>query len=539
MTHYELLQISPDSSAEDIGAALDEKYNYWRLLVNHHSDEQRLEAQTNLRAMEQARATLLNPAERARYDSLLLGRGEDGLSLPPQPESPTPLPPPNPDRLSAQAYPAVPIQLDPSACPNAACGATGNPTDARFCFQCRTALTQECPNAACRRELRWFYKACTYCGCDIEAEHALLAAEAARIEAEYHVTLQDLLDSAEDCIRQGAWVEAREVFHAFEGLGIRRWERTDYMDGRSSYSSRDSYGWVNSFEELPLTTRLGWEVVCPTSRPEWKVARDRDADCVLSQARQWADRYDFASARRMLTSFEGLGIADGQSSDHTVPFDTSTVAWQTARQMDLQWALNDIERMLRQGRWRSANESLAAFEGLGSTSPKQPVSVIATRDTPEWSAANQLAGEVPIVRAGLRMSSLMGSAGFYLLLGALYLGWMLMSLGPSGFRQAISNPFSTFYFRDDAGRLTTIYHDWTLALAYLGFLALIAIVLALVFAAVWGGRHARLLDHAAAVFSPLFVPVAAIDSMWKTLSEPPPSGPVTRHDAGPATPYDG
>lgn len=500
MTHYELLDIAPDSTSAEIESALDATYNHWRLLVNHHVDEQRQEAQAKLRALEQARATLLDPTARARYNAQIVAGREGGLSLPPYRDhaGAPPRPPTPPVPNSAADAAAAPTTLDPSGCPDPECAATGNPSDARFCHQCRMALTQECP--CCKRELRWYYKACTTCGCDIEVERRRQAEAAARVEEAYHAKLEELLGAAESFIRQGEWADAREVLHAFEELGTQRWRWYEY----NGMYQRDGfpYGHAKKFEELPPATRLGWEIICPKTRAEWQVARELDAQAVLGQAREFVDREQWERARRILGLFEGLGLPMPGRRDSQQVFDRSMPIWQVAQRLDAQCALNDIRGLLRHGKWRSANDALAAFEGLGpaeSVSRPRPARPTFLRNAPEWSTASLLASEVPVVRAALRQSAAKWTALDYGLGCLVLLGLLVF---------------------DPRRAYIGLY------LALIGIVlaaGLAALVLGLVYLHYWGGKHGRLADNWAAAFSPVVLPIAAVLRGWSEGSKPLPT----------------
>lgn len=82
--YYEILELPPNSSAEDISARIKEKKRLWVQRQNAPKLEQRREAEENLQIIPAMEDTLLDAAKRAAYDSDLQGRPP--LPPPPAPE---------------------------------------------------------------------------------------------------------------------------------------------------------------------------------------------------------------------------------------------------------------------------------------------------------------------------------------------------------------------------------------------------------------------------------------------------------------------
>ncbi len=154
-TYYEMLQIAPTATMTEIEAAYEMQYNQWRRLVTHHDPKIVNQANQTLQMLEQIRATLMDPTQRAIYDAQIgLGGAAGGLADPTalhrgvvSPQM-TPLAPPPP--LSSPSSTAAVAQPTPSAPVRAILWAcykceTENPTGTKFCLKCGTQLVRECP----------------------------------------------------------------------------------------------------------------------------------------------------------------------------------------------------------------------------------------------------------------------------------------------------------------------------------------------------------------------------------------------------------
>lgn len=154
-SYYELLQVQPTATADEVDAACTTLYNKWRRLVTHHTADVRNQAMQALEQLEGIRATLSDPVARAAYDAGIGLKGQIGgladpdavLAAAPAPAVPTMTPPST--RLSSAA-PASTVAARPSlwTCPKNGCGAE-NPPNTKFCLHCGTQLVRECP--ACHK----------------------------------------------------------------------------------------------------------------------------------------------------------------------------------------------------------------------------------------------------------------------------------------------------------------------------------------------------------------------------------------------------
>ena len=69
--YYEILNLQPAASMQDVQVAIDTKYNQYRRLVTHHDPTVVNQANMALQSLEKIRETLLSPDRKAVYDEAL------------------------------------------------------------------------------------------------------------------------------------------------------------------------------------------------------------------------------------------------------------------------------------------------------------------------------------------------------------------------------------------------------------------------------------------------------------------------------------
>lgn len=216
LNYYQILNLAPTSSNQEIENAWDNTYNQVRRLVTHHDPKVANDANNGLRILEDVRATLLDPTRRAAYDEKIgihqvseLGIQDEVIT---SSNTPTPLSstPPRPNRISRSTT-AEPL------CPN--CGSEENPSESRFCVKCQGSLTQICPNDACKAELRWYYPNCPKCGINIETKRREIKEELERQQRVLLNTINTHLESARQAVAKRFWRTAKQELSYFKGLG--------------------------------------------------------------------------------------------------------------------------------------------------------------------------------------------------------------------------------------------------------------------------------------------------------------------------------
>jgi hypothetical protein len=182
-TYYDILQIPPQADTAAIQTAFTSRYSEVMSLVNHHDPGIANQAQQLMRALEQARDTLTNPATRQSYDAGLgLNRVLGGLVDPTIPVKtvntaavtqvrPMAPPPPKPQHNGNTTNGASNTANSASNTAENiwACSKCRNINDphTRHCRSCRNLLLDVCPN--CKQiELLTRTNNCGYCGLELK-----------------------------------------------------------------------------------------------------------------------------------------------------------------------------------------------------------------------------------------------------------------------------------------------------------------------------------------------------------------------------------
>lgn len=168
-SYYEVLKLEINASPEAINAAIDERYNEYRRLVNHHDPEIVEQANRALRQLEEIRSTLTNPEKRAVYDqSLSFGGLADPAALLQAASAGTAMITPPSVRLEEQAK----AEESPWRCIN--CGKL-NREGSKVCANCQKVLARSCPS--CGNVVPLADKYCSNCSANVEEEIAKLKIE--------------------------------------------------------------------------------------------------------------------------------------------------------------------------------------------------------------------------------------------------------------------------------------------------------------------------------------------------------------------------
>lgn len=77
-TYYEILEVSPQASNDEIEAALDRQYTHWRRQVTSHMPEVVSRANDAMQSLEKIRATLTDAGRRSLYDEMIGVQGTLG-----------------------------------------------------------------------------------------------------------------------------------------------------------------------------------------------------------------------------------------------------------------------------------------------------------------------------------------------------------------------------------------------------------------------------------------------------------------------------
>lgn len=165
-TLYEVLNIEPTATVEEIQVAYDGQYNHWRRLVTHHDPDMVNKANQALRWLEKAQATLLDPVRRLSYDAQIgVGQTTSGLADPeaifsaPGLAAPSPKPPAA--RTASLSQGSSPV--DAWVCPK--CN-KANPLGTPFCNQCGQKLGRKCPK--CGTLTQAIFAFCSACGVNMD-----------------------------------------------------------------------------------------------------------------------------------------------------------------------------------------------------------------------------------------------------------------------------------------------------------------------------------------------------------------------------------
>lgn len=179
--YYEIISVQTSANVQEIEAAIDAKYNFWRRLVTHHDQATVQRANQNLMLLEEIRGTLTDPQRRSAYDQSLqrLGGLADPNAVAPQssgiPSGSLPFtpPPPAPAGFPA-AQPVAPLQrVDAWVCPK--CN-KANPIQVMFCQHCGHTIGRQCSN--CRSMYEASASFCPSCGLTPEQVQQKLKLEA-------------------------------------------------------------------------------------------------------------------------------------------------------------------------------------------------------------------------------------------------------------------------------------------------------------------------------------------------------------------------
>jgi hypothetical protein len=180
---YQFIGVPVSATPQEIDAAVFAKYNEVRRLVTHHDPTIVNQANSDLQAIEQARATLLDTNLRSAYDASLGLDGATGGLADPQailqkfnpviaaaPPS-TRLADPNPQKAPAINH------TDVWVCPGCQ---TANQKNTKFCKKCGRELGVLCPKCNTLNEMDTIF--CQDCGVNIR--QAREQKEQQRIERE-------------------------------------------------------------------------------------------------------------------------------------------------------------------------------------------------------------------------------------------------------------------------------------------------------------------------------------------------------------------
>lgn len=169
-SYYEVLALDSNATIEVIEAAIDDRYNQYRQLVNHLDPNVVEQANRALRQLEEIRATLTNVDKRALYDQTIsFGGLADPTAI---------LQASNPNlAVAAPPYPRVPRSdgTDVSAWKCNQCGKV-NRIGSKTCSNCGTTLARNCPGF-CGNVVLLGEKYCSNCGMSVEEGLAKLQIE--------------------------------------------------------------------------------------------------------------------------------------------------------------------------------------------------------------------------------------------------------------------------------------------------------------------------------------------------------------------------
>lgn len=159
MNYYQQLEISSDASQQEIEDVIDEKYDEWRRLVNHHDQRVVQKANATLTELQEIRAVLTDPEKRRAYDAQLgvVGGITDPEAFLKQIGA-APTPPPPDTRPTEQ----TPSALQDWQCPN--CN-TVNEKGLQFCSKCGTRIGEPCPS--CENMVYVGNSHCGKCGVNV------------------------------------------------------------------------------------------------------------------------------------------------------------------------------------------------------------------------------------------------------------------------------------------------------------------------------------------------------------------------------------
>lgn len=217
--YYDLLNISPNANQSEIETVLDDQYTKWRALVTHHDSNIVAQSNQALCQLEEVRNTLLNPAKREVYNSLLSKQGNiGGLSDPDimlaQNSISFGMAPPRPRSPGAGQVSQTEVErTDAWVCTNPSCR-KANQIGTKFCVKCGKRIGFECPNCGDFVELS--NKFCSSCGVD-KVEHFK------KVQVERIKNLQDQIRNIQQEIQEaeaepGKYIKAHK--YTFESIKV-------------------------------------------------------------------------------------------------------------------------------------------------------------------------------------------------------------------------------------------------------------------------------------------------------------------------------
>lgn len=187
-SYYEVLKLESNASVDFIEAAIDERYNEFRRLVNHHDPNVVEQANRALRQLEDIRSTLTNPEKRALYDqSLSFGGLADPTAILQGISSGTGFATPPPPKPAREDDPGL------TAWKCSQCGKS-NRVGSKTCSNCGNVLARECPNL-CGSVVLLGEKYCSNCGKSVEEALGKLQFEFERAQKAFVDDLRSKIQS--------------------------------------------------------------------------------------------------------------------------------------------------------------------------------------------------------------------------------------------------------------------------------------------------------------------------------------------------------
>lgn len=278
--HYELFEVSPSASDEEIQQAFESKYNHWRRLVNHHDPSMANKASQMLQTLEQSRVVLLDHSQRSLYDAAHGFNAVVGGLADPSLAGSLPTPPP-PTSGNGPVKPAVPQRVDAWVCEKCQ---HANEKGAKYCKGCGNEIAQMCPNSRCNTLFEKIATFCPGCGSNPQqflkqaAEESERAAEQAHIE---HVRrIEQQLATAQSYLDKKQYRLSSNALAGFEGLGSET-------------------------------------ILCPRSMPQWS-----HGEAIQKQAKSMGNRMLITMLPiTVIASMIGAGLWYSNQSAYSVPFD--------------------------------------------------------------------------------------------------------------------------------------------------------------------------------------------------------------------------
>jgi len=164
-SYYEILKVPLTASTMEIQQAIDREYAKVRLLVTHHDQSVVNQADQALAILENARTILLDPVQRAAYDSQVGTVGGLGLAFRPTTGAPmlgAAMAPPNVGGMA----PAPASQVAPLSMWICSSCQTPNRPQSKFCAKCGQALSRFCAKCGAANDLSVEF--CSNCGTNIQ-----------------------------------------------------------------------------------------------------------------------------------------------------------------------------------------------------------------------------------------------------------------------------------------------------------------------------------------------------------------------------------